>query len=174
MFNESDPLVPFKLDILRRGLPAQDAIVFGDIYGVDGAYTAKCIEYGCSRALLIDSHETAAWLRLRLEQPAIDFYKGDFADPFFMASVRETYEIGVAFDVLLHQASLLQAIHLMLEKVCDRSSSSSRCSRRSRCRTRSSTSPGTRIPTSIRSPIVQRSTGYSTSTRSTSRTGSEG
>jgi hypothetical protein len=117
VFDESDTLVQFKLDVLRRALPAHDAIVFGDIYGVDGAYTAKCIEYGCTRALLIDSHETAAFLRLRLEHPAIDFYKGDFADAAFMASVRETYEIGVAYDVLLHQASLLHALHLMLEKV---------------------------------------------------------
>ena len=120
MFNESDPLVQFKLDILRRAMPARDAIVFGDIYGVDGAYTAKCIEYGCSRALLIDTHETAPWHRLRLEHPAIDFYKGDFADAFFMASVRETYEIGVAYDVLLHQAPLVHTIHLMLGKVRER------------------------------------------------------
>ena len=120
MFDETHPLVQFKLDILRRAFPAQDAIVFGDIYGVEGAYTAKCIEYGCSRALLIDSHETAPWLRRRLDQPAIDFYKGDFADPFFMASVRETYEIGVAYDVLLHQAPLLHTVHLMLEKVRER------------------------------------------------------
>ena len=28
-----------------------------------GAYTEKCIEYGCRRALLIDSNETSAWMR---------------------------------------------------------------------------------------------------------------
>jgi hypothetical protein len=120
VFDESDPLVQFKLDILRRGMPARDAIVYGDIYGVDGAYTAKCLEYGCKRALLIDSHETAPWLRLRLDHPELDFYKGDFADPSFMASVRETYDVGVAFDVLLHQAPLLHTIHLMVEKVRER------------------------------------------------------
>jgi hypothetical protein len=118
--DETDRLVQFKLDILQRAMPARDAIVFGDIYGVDGGYTAKCVELGCRRALLIDTHETAAWLRQRLERPQLDFYKGDFADAFFMASVRERYEIGVAFDVLLHQAPLVHTIHLMLEKVTGR------------------------------------------------------
>jgi hypothetical protein len=117
VLDESAPLVQFKLDILRRAMPARDAIVYGDIYGVDGAYTLKCIEYGCKRALLIDTHETAAWLRERLEHPAVDFYKGDFADAAFMSSVREAYEVGVAFDVLLHQAPLLHTVHLMAEKV---------------------------------------------------------
>jgi hypothetical protein len=120
MLDENDVLVRFKLDLLERAMPAQDAIVYGDIYGVDGGYTAKCLEYGCRRALLIDTHETAAFLELRLEKRQLDFYKGDFADAFFMASVRETYEIGVAYDVLLHQASLLHALHLMLEKVTGR------------------------------------------------------
>jgi hypothetical protein len=117
VFDESDQLVQFKLDFLRRAMPAEDAIVYGDIYGVDGAYTAKCIEYGCKRALLIDTHETAPFVNLRLGIPEIDFYKGDFSDPFFMASVRETYEIGVVFDILLHQPPLISTIHLMLEKV---------------------------------------------------------
>jgi len=120
VIDENSALVRFKLEILRKAMPARDAIVFGDIYGVDGAYTEKCIEYGCERALLIDSNETPAWSRARLSQPSIDFYKGDFSDTMFMASVRETYEIGVAFDILLHQAPLLHTLHLMLEKVTGR------------------------------------------------------
>jgi len=120
VLNEQDPLVQLKLDLLRRALPARDAVVFGDIYGVDGGYTAKCVELGCERALLLDTHETAAWQRLRLERPELDFYKGDFADASFMASVRETFEVGVAYDVLLHQAPLLHTLHLMLEKVRER------------------------------------------------------
>lgn len=120
MLNEEDPLVQLKLELLRRAMPARDAIVFGDIYGVDGGYTARCVEHGCERALLVDTHETARWLDLRLHHPGLDFYKGDFADAFFMASIRETFEIGVAYDVLLHQAPLLHTIHLMLEKVRDR------------------------------------------------------
>jgi hypothetical protein len=34
-----------------------------------------------------------------------------------MKSIRETFDIGVVFDILLHQAPLLSALHLMLEKV---------------------------------------------------------
>ena len=120
VFNESDPLVQFKLDILRRALPAQDAIVFGDIYGVEGGYTAKCIEYGCCARCSIDTHETAPWLRRRLDQPALDFYKGDFADPSSWQACARVTRSESAFDVLLHQAPLLHTIHLMLEKVRER------------------------------------------------------
>ena len=100
--------------------PAASAIVFGDIWGVNGAYTKQCIELGCQRVLLIDSYETPAWLRTRLEHPQLDFYKGDFSNAAFMSSIRERFEIGVAFDVLLHQPALLHTLHLMLQLVTDR------------------------------------------------------
>jgi hypothetical protein len=117
LFDERDPVVRFKLDLLRRALPARDAIVYGDTFQVDGAYTAKCLEHGCERALLVATLETPRLLRLRLENPTLDFAKGDFSDPFFMATIRRQYEIGVAFDVLLHQAPLVHTLHLMLSKV---------------------------------------------------------
>ena len=37
-----------------------------------------------------------------------------------MSSIRERFEIGVAFDVLLHQPALLHTLHLMLQLVTDR------------------------------------------------------
>lgn len=117
--NESDPIVRFKLDILKAAMPAASAVVFGDMYIVEGAYTAKCVEYGCDRALLVDSLETPGWLQTRLEEPRIDFYKGDFSDPLFMRSIRESFSISVAFDILLHQPPLLSTIHLILEKTRD-------------------------------------------------------
>jgi hypothetical protein len=116
VLNESDPLVQFKLEILERAMPADSAIVFGDMYIVDGGYTAKCLEFGCERAVLVDSLETPAWLERRLSDPRLDFYKGDFSDPLFMHSIRERYAISVVFDVLLHQPPLLSTLHLMLEK----------------------------------------------------------
>jgi hypothetical protein len=118
--NEQDPAVRLKLELLRQAMPAEDAIVFGDMWGVEGAYCVRCLDYGCRRATLIDVAESANWLETRRTHPSLNHYKGDFSDPLFMASIRETYEVGVAYDVLLHQASLLHALHLMLEKVTGR------------------------------------------------------
>jgi hypothetical protein len=117
MFNEENPYVQFKLDILKRAMPAESAVVFGDIYMVDGAYSKKCAEYGCKQVLLIDTLETVAWQKARIENPVLDFFKGDFSNPHFMHSFDHSYDIGVAYEILLHQAPLLQTIHLMLEKV---------------------------------------------------------
>jgi hypothetical protein len=113
-------LVEFKLDILRRAFPAKSAVVFGDIYKIDGGYCQKCLEYGCDDVLLVDTIETAQWQRRRLENPALDFLKGDFSNPHFMRSFDRTYDFGVVFDILLHQAPLLGTLHLMLEKVRNR------------------------------------------------------
>ena len=117
MFNEADPYVQFKIDFLRRAMPSKTAIVYGDIYMIDGGYTEKCLDLGCERALLVDTIETVAWQQRRIANRTLDFYKGDFSNAHFMHSFDETFDVGVAFEVLLHQAPLLQALHLMLEKV---------------------------------------------------------
>jgi DNA-binding transcriptional LysR family regulator len=113
----SDALVQLKLGLLDAAAPMLSAIVYGDIYRVDGAYTVATLERGSNRTLLIDTLETPAWLHHRLEHPQIDFLKGDFSDPFLMGSVRDEFDVGVVFDILLHQAPLLHTLHLMLSKV---------------------------------------------------------
>lgn len=105
-----------KLHILDLALPATSAAVFGDIYRVEGAHARRCAESGCERVLVVDTLETGGWLAHRQALPVLDFRKGDFADPFFMSSIRERFEISVAFNVLLHQPPLLSTIHLVLEK----------------------------------------------------------
>lgn len=117
MLNRDDRLVQFKLEQLGRALPGASTVVFGDVWGVDGSYTLECADRGCERVLLVDSLETPAWQRERLLRPAIDFRKGDFSDPFFMASVEGGFEVGVVFDILLHQPALLGTLTLMLSKV---------------------------------------------------------
>lgn len=118
--NTDDPAVRLKLDLLEAATPVARAVVYGDMWGVEGAYTLRCLELGCPSVTLIDSFETPGWLRTRIEHPALDFVKGDFADPLFMGSIRTTYDLGVAYDVLLHQASLLGALHLMCERIKSR------------------------------------------------------
>ena len=120
MFNEKNSLVKFKLQVLKKGFPAKNAVVFGDMYKVEGCYTKKCMEFGCERVLLIDTLETPNWLETRKKNPKINFYKGDFSNTLFMKSIQENFELGVVFDILLHQAPLLNTIHLMLEKITKR------------------------------------------------------
>lgn len=111
------PLVRFKIAILEKAMPAESSVVFGDMWKVDGFYTRNSCELGCKRVVLIDSLETEKWLRTRLQYPQIDFFKGDFSNTLFMKSIHETFDIGVAFDILLHQPPLLNTLHLMLEKI---------------------------------------------------------
>ncbi|HEY2933532.1 MAG TPA: hypothetical protein VGK99_17465 [Acidobacteriota bacterium] len=117
MLNENDLIVQLKVRVLGKATPAKDAVVFGDMYLVDGAYAIKCVEFGCENVLLIDTLETAKWAESRRAYPQINFYKGDFSNALFMKSFTQTYEMGVCFDVLLHQAPLIHTLHLMLEKV---------------------------------------------------------
>jgi hypothetical protein len=46
-----DPVVAFKLAMLDRALPAESAVVFGDVWRVDGGYTVACADRGCQRVL---------------------------------------------------------------------------------------------------------------------------
>jgi len=109
--------VQFKLAFLSRALQgAEDAIVFGDIYVVEGGYSVKCLEFGCKRVTLVDVIETRGWLNERLKNKELNFYKGDFSSTLFMKSIPEQYDVSVAFDVLLHQPPLINTLQLMLEK----------------------------------------------------------
>lgn len=103
--------------MLERCLPAHSAVVFGDMWRVDGGYTVACAERGCERVLLVDGLETPAWQQERLRHPQIDFMKGDFSNPLFMSSFQDRFDFGVAFDILLHQPTMLGALNLMLAKV---------------------------------------------------------
>lgn len=116
---EDDPIVRFKIEMLRAAMPASSAAVFGDIFKVEGGFTEKCLELGCERVLLVDSLETPQWLRSRLSNPSLDFYKGDFSNALFMESIRESFSISVSFDILLHQPPLLSTLHLILSKTAD-------------------------------------------------------
>ena len=115
--DNSDPLVQFKLSLMDAAAPMSSAIVFGDMYRVDGGYTVATLKRGSEQTLLVDTLETPAWLQQRLVHPQLDFLKGDFGDASLMSSIRDQYEVGIVFDILLHQPPLLHTLNLMLSKV---------------------------------------------------------
>ena len=101
--------------MLDRYLPATGAVVFGDIWGVDGGYSVECAERGRDRVLLIDS------LRLRpggrgSDIPRRFLVKATFK-PAVMRIFQERLTVGVAFDILLHQPAMLGTLTLLLAKV---------------------------------------------------------
>jgi hypothetical protein len=120
MLNKDDAIVNFKLSMLECCLPASSAVLFGDIWRIDGGYSQACAERGCERVLLVDSLETPAWQETRLKHPQIDFLKGDFSSPLFMNSFSDRFDLGVAFDILLHQPGMLGTLTLLLAKVEER------------------------------------------------------
>ena len=120
MLDRGEPFVRFKLDMLDRVLPATAAIVYGDVWRVDAGYTRHLLERDTEYVMLVDSLETPALIELRREYPRLEFRKGDFSSPFFMAGIREDFDVAVIFDVLLHQATLLEALHLMLARARSR------------------------------------------------------
>jgi hypothetical protein len=117
VLQRDDPVVAFKLSMLERCLPAESAVVFGDVWRVDGGYTVACAERGCQRVLLVDSLETPAWQEERLRHPQLDYMKGDFSNPLFMSSFAGRFDVGIAFDILLHQPAMLGTLNLLLDKV---------------------------------------------------------
>ena len=102
------PVVQFKTAILKKAMPAESAIVFGDMWKVDGFYTKKTLELGCKRAVLVDSLETAKWLKTRLQYPQIDFFKGDFSNPLFMKSILEKFDLGSGIRYPVTSTSITQ------------------------------------------------------------------
>lgn len=114
MLDLENDVVRFKLQFIDKLLPASSAVVFGDMYRVEGGYTLALADRGVPRVLLVDTLETPAWLEARLRRPQVDFAKGDFSDALFMRSLRERFEVAVVYDVLLHQPPLLHTINLML------------------------------------------------------------
>jgi len=110
-----DPIMDLKLAMLDAAMPAQSAMVFGDVWGVYGAYSQRCLDLGCENVYLVDSLQTPEFEQRLREQPNLHFVYGDFSNPQWMMDLDREAEIGVAFDVLLHQGPLTGAIHLILD-----------------------------------------------------------
>lgn len=103
-----------KLNLLEAVVPAEHAIVFGDVWGVHGAYSQHLVDLGCDPVWVVDTAETPEFKRRREQHPALHFEQGDFSDPFYMKGLRPVPEVGIAFDILLHQGPVVNATHLIL------------------------------------------------------------
>ena len=112
----SDPLVQFKLSLMDAAAPSRARSSSATVSGRRGL-TVATLKRGSEQTLLVDTLETPAWLQQRLVHPQLDFLKGDFGDASLMSSIRDQYEVGIVFDILLHQPPLLHTLNLMLSKV---------------------------------------------------------
>ena len=113
-----DSTVRRKLGLIERCLPVGSAIDYGGMWEVDGYYSKQCHDrLGVKRVTMIDREESENWKRNPSLREGVDFRKGDFANPKFMKSISDRYDLGIAFDVLLHQINLRQTLSLMLSKV---------------------------------------------------------
>jgi hypothetical protein len=105
-----------KMGLIERCLPVESCIDFGGMWEVDGLYSRKCVELGIPRVTMVDTHESENWNRNQSLRTGIDFRKGNFSEEAFMATIGDSYDLALAYDVLLHQIDLRRTLALMLSK----------------------------------------------------------
>ncbi|MEM2424582.1 MAG: hypothetical protein QXR45_04265 [Candidatus Bathyarchaeia archaeon] len=106
-----------KISMIEACLPVSSVIDFGGMWEVDGLYSRICMEkFNVSRVTMIDKFESENWVKNPLLRANIDFRKGDFSDEGFMAGLKESYDLALAYDVLLHQRDPIRTLSLMLSK----------------------------------------------------------
>ncbi len=114
----TDETVLRKIALIKRCLPVESIIDFGGMWGVDGLYARLCKEkLGIPQVTMVDKEESENWKKNPALGEGIDFRRGDFSDAQFMAKIGERYELGLAFDILLHQIDTRCTLALMLSKV---------------------------------------------------------
>lgn len=106
-----------KIFIVKRCLPVDSTIDFGGMWEVDGLYSKICKDkFKIPRVTLVDKTESQNWRENPGLRTGIDFRKGDFSNEEFMATIREPYDLALAYDVLPHQIDLRHTLSLMLSK----------------------------------------------------------
>jgi hypothetical protein len=88
------------------------------MWEVDGYYSNQSHDkLGVKHVTMVDIEKSENWIRNPSLREGIDFREGDFSDSKFMRSIEFRYDLGIAFDVLLHQINLRETLSLMLSKV---------------------------------------------------------
>ena len=112
-----DATVRRKLGLVERCLPVRSAIDFGGMWEVDGYYSKQCLaRFGIKKVTMIDAEESENWRANPALREGLDFRKGDFSDERFMESIGQSYDLAIAYDVLLHQINLRHTLSLMLSR----------------------------------------------------------
>lgn len=105
-FRKHGKLLPQKLaliDTARRLTGFESIADLGGVWGVEGGYLFHALDANpLTRAVMVDTHPTEAFLAKASRYPQLEVIKGNFGDP---QVVRQVGSIGavVLFDVLLHQ-----------------------------------------------------------------------
>jgi hypothetical protein len=114
---EIDATVKRKLDLVKRCLPVGSVIDFGGMWEVDGYYSKQCLKrFGIKKVTMVDAEESENWRADPALREGLDFRKGDFSSERFMESIAHSYDLAIAYDVLLHQIDLRRTLTLMLSK----------------------------------------------------------
>ncbi len=112
-----DATIRRKLGLIERCLPANSAIDFGGMWEVDGYYSKQClVKFGIGNVTIVDADESENWRADPALREGLDFRKGDFSNETFMKSIAQSYDLAIAYDVLLHQIDLRHTLSLMLSK----------------------------------------------------------
>lgn len=107
-----------KTSLIEKCLPAKSVIDFGGMWEVNGLYSRICLDrFKIPKVTMIDDFLSENWKNDLKLRRGIDFRKGDFSDEKFMATIKDKYDIGLAYDVILHQIDLRHTISMMLDKV---------------------------------------------------------
>jgi hypothetical protein len=103
--------------MIEKCLPVNNVIDFGGMWEVDGLYSKICKEkFKIPQVTLVDKIESESWKSNSSLGAGVDFRKGDFSNEQFMATIRESYDLALAYDILPHQIDLRRTLSLMLTK----------------------------------------------------------
>jgi len=107
-----------KLDLLDRCMPVKTVVEYGGMWGVDNLYATECVKrWGVKKVLSIDFYESDNWKVQKRHYPQITFIKGDFRNKDFMKKITKKYDLGICYDILLHQPECYETLELMLSKI---------------------------------------------------------
>ena len=110
-----------KISLIEKCMPAESLIDYGGMWGVDGLYSRIAYQtYGVQHVTMIDANESENWRTKAELREGVSFKQGSFTDVVFMDTIKEMFEVGLAYDILLHQTDLPYTLSLLLSKVAQK------------------------------------------------------
>ena len=113
-----DTTVTNKIDLLHVASPFSSAIDFGGMWRVDGLYAIECVKrFGAKKVYLVDTFESTKWLLQKRQIKQLKFVKGDFGNTSTLAKIPSKADLGICYDILLHQVELYTTLKLITSKI---------------------------------------------------------